>query len=163
MFKLFNGVSYYFGTDDKVIHALQKAVDTGEIVRIWLGDPESGKAWTDTIGCVGTVLVSLPDRAGNRQPTLVAPGLEGGPTIMSQNVVRISTKGGDLYRHESFDTGHVSYQYEKDSNLPHVVTIDGVFQDRFKTIVAAMRLIVFLEGKVFYPDEFSEWPLSGYS
>lgn len=96
-----NATHYAAGTPLAVRHALENARKSGDRVRIWLGDPETGRAWEDRPES-GTIGRSM---GPHRVPLLIKTRRStGGGAILTSCVVAMACAhtGRWLYRHPSF-------------------------------------------------------------
>lgn len=102
-----NGTHYHEKTPVEVRRALEKARTHGLLVRLMLGDPETGKVWleeNDVVGFIGrstgTQKVPLMVEALLRSPTEVVND-HGGPQLLDHCILRVINclTGHDLYRH----------------------------------------------------------------
>lgn len=102
-----NGTCYHEKTPVEVRRALEKARTHGLMVRLMLGDPETGEVWleeNDVVGFIGrstgTQKVPLMVEALLRGPTEIV-STHGGPQLLDHCILRIinCSTGHDLYRH----------------------------------------------------------------
>lgn len=133
-------------TPQAVRHALEHARRTGQRVRLFYGDTETGKAWEDEWNVVGTIGRSM---GPCKIPLLIANARShGGAAVLDSSVVAIASGPNQwLYRHENFDVG----QWEiRPSDMPEyaaAVWHDGKLQSRHKTEAAAVRYVAFMRGE----------------
>jgi len=86
-----------------VKRVLERARNDETKVRIFLGDPDTGRSWleeNDTIGRIGRSTGIF------KVPLLIEEGECGGDAILTANVIRIMDvdTGKDLYRHKKWHT-----------------------------------------------------------
>lgn len=105
-----NGTHYDERTPTAVRRALEKARTHGLMVRLMLGDPDTGKVWLEEHDVVGFIGRST---GSQKVPLMVealmsAPGqvvsADGGPQLWDYKVLRVidCATGHDLYRHPKF-------------------------------------------------------------
>lgn len=136
---------YHGGTSPAVIEELEKARIFHKRVRLWLGDPETGKNWheeNDVIGSIGRSMGPI------RIPLLIATSRSmGGGGISTDCIMRLMVNGREVYRHPKYV--EAVYTME-DSDLPEYATnvkIDGELHARFKTREKAERWVAFMKGE----------------
>jgi len=171
-----NDTCYHEKTPPAVRKALEKARTHGLMVRLMLGDPETGKVWleeNDVVGFIGrstgTQKVPLMVEALLRSPTEVVND-HGGPQLLDHCILRIinCSTGHDLYRHPKLQLPdlRVSIFSEPDTETaPAYVQLWGegyrceVFQEvgtgaeyrcithaNFKAVEDAQAYIAFMQG-----------------
>lgn len=136
-------------TPQAVQHALAAVHNTGQRVRIWYGDTETGAAWPEEHDVTGTV--------GNSTGRLKVPLLVhnrrsmGGAPILDACIVRIDTTAGrTLYRHPKFDPGAWSYTYSAPGGTPGrpwVAFRNGSVHARFAEKKQAANYCAFMVGE----------------
>lgn len=89
------------GTATEVKRILELAIESGKKLRLFFGDAETGRDWMeeyDTVGKIGRSTGPM------RVPLLLDSKGEGGPAILTRNVIRIqnATNGQDLYVHPEY-------------------------------------------------------------
>jgi hypothetical protein len=156
---------YRAGTPAKVrsiIEAARKSRqeegNSGQILRIFYGDPATGHDWIseyDTIGFIGRTSGS------RKEPLILEPlrseygGVEsarGGDIIMTDRILRIiDVRGGEeLYRAKNYQlpafmVGEASAEL-KAKGYVATVSRDAVVQANFKEHESAMEYVAFLQG-----------------
>lgn len=72
-----------------------------QILRLFYGDPETGRDWMEEADVIGEVGRST---GAHKIPLLIEPGEDGGPGILTKNVVRLmgAESGKELYRHPKY-------------------------------------------------------------
>lgn len=123
-------------------------------VRIWLGDPVTGVAWTDEHDVVGTIGRSTGQR---KVPLLInRTNSCGGGAVLDHCIVRIDRTdgGGTVYKHPKFTnpadtwrvTGTADWQHLE---LPAFSVVDqaGSAQARFDKETTALRWLAFMRGE----------------
>lgn len=89
-------------TPDKVRRILERYRKSGDALRVFYGDPVTGKDWLDENDVVGTVGRSC---GIFKVPLLVEEGESGGPALLDHCVVRMTDgkTGRELYRHPTYN------------------------------------------------------------
>lgn len=141
-----NETFYDSRTPAAVVEALEKARLNGWRVRLFYGDPETGRAWTEENDVIGTIGRSM---GPIKIPLLIANARSlGGPGILDSSIVAIITGPGCfIYRHPGFDVGQWA---AVSSDLPDyvaAVTHNGKIHARFKTELGARRYLGFMRGE----------------
>lgn len=135
-------------TPDEVRRVLTDAMRSGQRVRIFCGEPDTGEAWAEewgTVGYVGRTTGPL------RSPLLVANSRSvGGDLIMTSRVVGIMGQGGAwLYRHPKLNLGAWTVEPSDLAGYPFSVKRDGETHANMKTEAKAERLRAFMAGERF--------------
>lgn len=126
-------------TPEGVRFALEGARRSGDRIRIWYGDSETGKAWPDEFSIIGYVSRSVGPQ---KVPILLHDARSiGGMPILADRIVRIDTTSGvRLYTRTDFDPGEwIVEQCD--------VYRDGELFARCKNERQAQRLAEFMVGK----------------
>jgi hypothetical protein len=139
-------------TPQAVKAALLDAKDTGARVRIFYGDPVTGRDWGQEHDVTGTVSRST---GWFKCLILVANSRsDGGPAILTGNTVRLYVGGQEVYRHPqyhqptyTFGAVPASKWSAGQDGYTHGVYADGENVANFKTYAAAHRWIAFMTGK----------------
>jgi hypothetical protein len=139
------------GTPEAVIQTLELARANGKLVRIFLGDSDTGCSWLEEQDVVGVIARS---RGPIPLPLLVSAKGSGGPAILTKNVIKImdAVSGKVLYEHLKF---HLPELQLRDTETPELiaegllftVTANGGIHARFYTKRQAQDYIEFLQGK----------------
>lgn len=140
-----NGTIMHAETPAAVAEALERARATGERVRIWMGDPETGEDWgeeNDVTGKVGrsTGQVKIPLLLANKRST-------GGGPILTQYIIRLKVGNREVYRAANYREAVYTLRHEGPGDLRKRVYRDGANVANFKTERAALRWIDFMTGK----------------
>lgn len=148
--KIVDGVSYTKDTPDKVISALNRARNCDSRIRVFYGNPETGKDWCEEHDVIGYVGLSM----GPLKVPLLVPyrNSRGGPTILLSNVVRMTMDKVEIYRHPKYHIGILSAGPTASAKLldqgyTHQVLRDGVNIANFKSEKKANNYIRFLKGE----------------
>lgn len=144
--KLCSGTCYHQETPEQVIHILEKLQNSGDEVRIFYGDTQTGQSWHDEFDVVGRIGRST----GNiKIPLLVPKGDCGGPGLLDHCIIRIDSREETLYQHKKFRVGEMTLSQGNDQQLPWEVFIDSVLHARFALNAEATKLMSFLQGNLF--------------
>ena len=140
-----NGTTFNDGTPAAVAEALERARATGERVRFWLGDPETGEDWGDENDVTGKVGRST---GPVKVPLLLANSRSrGGSAILAQHIIRLQVAGREVYRAANYREAVYVLRHEGPGDLRERVYRDGVNVANFRTERAALRWIDFMAGK----------------
>lgn len=141
-----NGTSYHLGTSDAVIRALENARATGQRIRLFLGDAETGKAWPEENDVMGHIGRSMGPR---RVPLLIASSRSrGGGAILDHCIVAIQSSAGlFIYRHAGFDAGQWEVAPSDKPDYAAAVTHNGAIHARFKSQRRAANYAAFMAGQ----------------
>ena len=139
------------GTPEAVQRLLERLRKDGTLVRMFYGDPETGRdsleEW-DTVGVVG--------RTGGimRTPILVPEGEDGGFVISSRRLLKVVDvrTGKVLYQHKKYHLPALDICPTPDSephhkDYPFTGTVDGKSFARFKSKVKACNWVAFISGE----------------
>lgn len=139
-------------TDPKVYSILEHARITDKRVRVWYGDPETGKVWLEEYDVLGNV-----GRSTGEKPVfiLIANSRSwGGGAMLTDNILRITIDKKEVYKHpnmeqmnfiiEEIPHGSMSLQ-----NLGYTHSVK--YKDRgevanFKSLEKAERWVGFMMG-----------------
>jgi hypothetical protein len=138
-----------------VKRALESARHSGDRVRIWLGNAETGEAWVEEWDVLGRVGQST---GPTRVPLLIHSARSCGGGAISTDCVVAVRRTIDrvwLYRHPTFNPGAFTL---RDATGAAIVaqgytheTLDatGAVHARFKSETAARRWLAFMAGERF--------------
>lgn len=143
-----NGTTYHAQTPAAVVDALERARLSGERVRLFYGDTETGRAWAEEHDVSGTVSRSM---GPVKIPLLIAnKRAHGGAGILDHCIVAIQLGAGRFaYRHPTFNPGAWCVRASDLPDYAAAVTHDGEIHARFKTDDAAARYAGFMRGERF--------------
>jgi len=150
------------GTNYDVQREVERARKDGLLRRIWLGDPETGRALPEENDVLGVIGRSCGPQM--RVPILVARGEIGGPQISTDRIVAIQDAEGDwCYRHPRLDLGEWSsarLRKPEEPGLPYEVSCSGTTQAFFAQEWQAAGYMAFMQGESwsqrYLADERSE-------
>jgi len=135
-----NGTFYKKGTPQGVINALENARNNRTRVKIFYGDPETGRDWHeehDTTGTIGRSTGSI------KIPLLIPTSRSsGGGSILTKNIVKIrDTKSGRvLYQNENYKQPNIEIVESTIDGYTHELIIDGELYSRHKSKRSAEML-----------------------
>jgi hypothetical protein len=147
-YKEFNGMSFGENTPNDVCRILADACENKYRIRVFYGDPETGKSWNDEFDTIGTV--------GRSTGTIKIPLLiktkrsNGGGGILDDKILKIvdlSTKS-ILYQHQNYKRDTFICLYKSVSSDEAIVCINeesNVYAN-CKTMKQALRLCDFMNG-----------------
>lgn len=128
---------------EEVSEVLQQYLHRDVRLRVWYGNPDTGKAWPEEFDVVGYVGRSTAFREENKIYLLVHSRRSmGGPAMLVDHIVRIdrTDTGRTLYEHAHFDPG----TYTIDGTE---VERDGDLVARFGSRREAEKYVQFMRGE----------------
>lgn len=149
------------GTTPKVKKTLEDARkdyfenrSSADVLRIFLGDPTTGRDWCeeyDVVGYIGRSTGSI------KVPLLIEPlrneygeltGADGGGAVSSGSIIRIInvSKNTELYRHKNYQLPVFELVNGDLTDFPFEIWRDGSVQARFKTNEDALEYVAFMQG-----------------
>lgn len=159
-YKEYHGLFFHPETLPAVRSVLAQAFLNKKTVRIWYGDPSTGKAYPEEFEVLGTVGRSTGQV---KVPLLVLPGESGGGAILSHVIVRIDfvetsrTDGPypkvsqslrNAFKHPNFSAG--SWKTIASDNSGVVVLHEGAVHGNFPSPLLAQLYISFMKGETAY-------------
>lgn len=138
------------GTDPKVMKLLEQFRGDGQLIRIFLGDPKTGRDWCEENDVVGRVGRST---GSQKVPLLLCDGESWGGAILTECVLRImDAQDRELYRHPLYQEPKLGMELETDPTMmakgyTWSVNRDGQIQARFKSSHDAAEYVCFMTGK----------------
>lgn len=155
---------FSLNTPTKVRRVLEAARESGDILRIFLGDPETGRDWceeNDVVGFVGRtggikkclILLEPLKEYGDVCPA------GSGSMISTDHVLRIAnvTTNEELYRHEKYELPQIVITEAaagvRKQGCRYAANRDGKNIANFKTYEEALRYQAFMLGASYiqYP------------
>ena len=99
-FKVVDGVSFFEGTNERVINILLDAMKHKDRIRIFFGDAESGADWCETYDTMGTIGLSY----GPTKVPLLIHSIRsmGGDAILTDSIVKITRNKKVIYKHPNY-------------------------------------------------------------
>jgi hypothetical protein len=138
------------GTDPKVMKLLEQFRDDNRLIRIFLGDPKTGRDWCEENDVVGRIGRST---GSQKVPLLLAEEENWGGAILTDCVLRImDANDRELYRHPLYQEPKLGMELETDPQMlaqgyTWSVHRDGQIQARFKSSFEASEYVCFMTGK----------------
>lgn len=119
---------------------------TGAKVRLFLGNPETGKDWLSEWDAVGRVSRSMGPL---KVPLLVTPGEDGGGAILTACVLRIIDVASkrEVYRHANYKEPIFEVTPSKEPGFTVDVSVYGSVHARFKSDAKAKDWVDFMTGR----------------
>lgn len=146
-----NGTYYKKETPEPVIRCLENARITKKRLRLFFGNPETGKDWYEEFDVKGTIGRS---RGSIKVPLIINNVRSmGGPAISDNCVVKIIdlTTRQTVYSHPTYTLGEVTIGEPPREiavqGYKAAVYIDGKNQANFRTYKQAERYVDFLKGE----------------
>lgn len=140
------GTWYRKGTPDKVQRVLDRLIASEQVVRIFYGDPATGRSSMDEFDMIGTV-----ERSAGvlKVPLLVPKGEHFGEQLSDERIVRISriSDGKDLYRHAGFHVPAISLLKSEHGQYQWEAVVDGTVHARFRSFTKACAWVAFMAGE----------------
>jgi hypothetical protein len=147
-------------TPAEVQQILEDARNSGDIMRVFVGDVQTGRDWLDEYDTIGRI-----GRSSDwmKLPQVVPNGQSEGPALLSECIVRIFnvTKGTEVYRHPTYHTPKMELaeaaSYDQADGYTHCVKMqckDGNMESscNFKSHAAASDWLAFMDGQTHdYP------------
>lgn len=122
--QIVNGTSYHPETPQGVIDMLERARQYNLRVRLFYGDPQTGRDWLeehDTQGTIGRSMgpVKIPILIHNARSL-------GGGAILDHCIVRITIDKLNVYRHPDYHLPDFKLKYNSDPGNEYTVSVmDG--------------------------------------
>lgn len=142
-----HATAFHPETSVEVRMILERYRKTGRRLRIWYGDPETGRDWLEETDVVGYVSRSS---GPVRVPILLTEGLIGGPAILDRNIVKLADAQSRcvLWQHPLYRTPSMRICIERqDDRFGCVVLIDGQEWARFSSYAKAAQWVAFMCGE----------------
>lgn len=137
------------GTDPKVSDILERYRKSDSLLRLFLGDPSTGRDWTEENDVVGRV-----GRSGGfmKVPLLVTPGDDGGGAILTDSIVRLMdvSTNKELYRCANYQSPDLKLAPCDDPALPQYKWAgyrENELIARFESLYDASEWLEFLTGR----------------
>ena len=118
-YKVVDGVSFYEGTNEKVINILLDAMKHKDRIRVFFGDAESGADWCEAYDTIGTIGLSM---GPNKVPLLIhSIRSMGGDAIATDSIVKITRNKKVIYQHPKYNCNiKIDGDYIVDNNGKNV-------------------------------------------
>lgn len=142
-YKIINGTSYNKRTPDEVISILEDAMNTRKRIRLFYGDPDTGRDWMesyDTFGYIGR-------SCGNvKIPLLLSKSnSHGGSAILDNHIIRITIEKKNCYINKNYYLPELYFKAEI-GKYPFMVFADWKRIAAFSTQKEAENFINFIKG-----------------
>lgn len=146
---------FHANTPPALRKLLERLSKSGQPVRIYCGDTDTGRAWLeeyDIIGHIGRSTGTQPI------PLLVPDGDSGGPGLLDHCVVKVAALGGKtLWKNPKFHVPELFIEHSPGTNprFPYEVRLrqEDAVQARFKTYPEACAYIAFMNGVEHNPGK----------
>lgn len=144
-YKVIDGTSFSVDTPDRVCHLLNYYMNTRQRIRVFYGDPKTGRPWYDewdTMGYVGR------STGQNKIPLLVNNKRSwGGGGILDDRILCITVDRQVVYKNPKYKLGKFTVKPSGVSQYPWGVFIDGKNYANFKTKEKAEKWVRFIKGE----------------
>lgn len=126
-------------TPSKVCTILNDCYNSGSLIKVYLGDTVTGKAWNEENDIIGTVGRTT---GIYKVPLLVAPGECGAPSLLDHCIVAIKDvmTGEYLYTHATFHTSVITIGPSKEPGYKYSTFTDGEIYGNHKTLADALKV-----------------------
>lgn len=137
-------IAYHEETPGKLIEELETARKTRSRIKIYLGDPKTGKSWNEEHDTTGTIGLSRGHAA--RYPLMIATRRStGGITLMDDRILKLKVNGRTVYTHPNFKQSNFQIKeagpLTKVGGYTHSLFIDGELYSNHKTERSAKLLL----------------------
>jgi hypothetical protein len=134
-------------TSEKVREVLEGYRKSGKKIRVFLGDPETGRAWLGDADVFGTVSRST---GPIKIPLLVSPGDSGGSALLTANILRIidAQTRQEVYRHPLYKEPDLRIQPSTTPGYAAEVIYESEVYERFTSRQQAQRWVDFMQGRL---------------
>ena len=151
-YRVINGTAYHLESPYELVVQLDWATARQTLVRVWQGDPQTGRPWAEEHHVLGRI-----GRSTGRLkiPLLVPPGDCGGPGLLDHCLLRlVAVEGGRvLYQHPKFRLPVFQLVAPRPEDVPlgyvAAVAMDGKLHAQFKAETTARAWIRFMRGECF--------------
>lgn len=136
---------FHAETPQAVRSILERYRKSGERLRIFLGDPETGRDWleeNDVVGRIGRSMGTM------KIPLMLADGEYGGPGILDHCIVKMQDveTGRVLWKHPTYRLPELRIVDGAKRGRVNVL-VDGQLHATFKTAGKAAAFVAFLAGE----------------
>lgn len=146
-----DGTFFEKGTDPKVAELLSKYMNTNTRIRIFLGDPETGRDWMEVYDTIGTIGRST---GPYKIPLLLRKNnSSGGTAILTKNILKITVDKKVVYQNKNYKLPNFSIkdvvdeEIKKEGYCFNVVNVeDGKTYQNTRTREEAKNAIAFYQG-----------------
>lgn len=144
-----NGTTYSNGTPLVVANILEAARQSGERLRLFLGDQTTGKGWLEEWDVIGRIGRSMGPK---RVPLLIhSSRSHGGGAVLTACIVRIVSVASrrEIYRHPLYRIPDFTIMPAISEGYSTAVWHEGQCHAQFRTMKQAERWIAFMRGERF--------------
>jgi hypothetical protein len=148
-FKALDGTYYDPDTPDQVVKILEAARRSALRLRLFYGDPATGKAEPQKLDVLGTISrTNAPYRRAKLVANATAAGGGDGGVIPTASIVAIKGVQGHtwIYRHPGFSVGEITVGKSDFATTEAAVYVDGRVHTRGAR-ASMERLAAFLKGE----------------
>ena len=139
-----SGTYYRAETPKQVVSILEGALRDQKKLRVFYGDPATGRDWLEENDVEGRIGRSCGEL---KVPLMIASGEIGGPALLDHCIVRIQQRGKDVWMHPSYHQGGEIVARESGmKSHPFGIYRDGENVANFKTERAKDKWVRFITG-----------------
>lgn len=140
-----DGTCYKVGTPIEVIRIIEGARFTGQIIRVFYGDVETGSDWMEEHDTIGRVSRSM---GPVKVPLLLAnTRSSGGGAILTDSIVRITIDKHDVYRHPSYHQPELTTGPAGFEGYAEGAYQNGENVANFRKVGQAAKYVAFMKGE----------------
>lgn len=137
-------IAYHEETPAQLIEELERARTARRRIKIYLGDPKTGKSWNEEHDITGTIGLSRGHQA--RYPLLIATSRStGGGTLMDDRILKLKVEGRTVYTHPNFKQSNFEIKPAREQEnilgYTHSLFIDGSLHSNHKSERSAKLLL----------------------
>jgi len=145
-YQIVNGTYYSKGTPDSVIAILESARCSYQRLRLFYGDPTTGRDWMDEHDTTGQIGRSMGPR---KIPLLLRNNRStGGGALLDDRVIKITSAGRTCYQHPQYQVPVLVVVCRKDYGVgPADVYRDRELVATFPSFTIADKWAQYMEGK----------------
>jgi len=139
-------------TRDAVKKVIDRLIHTGETVRVFYGDSETGKSSMNEFDMIGTV-----GRSSGvlKVPLLLSQSDGFGDPMQDDRIIRIIRVGDhkNLYKHPGFHVPEMKIVEGEHPKFKVSVVVEGQVAARFKSLGKACKWVAFMTGETLEQPE----------
>lgn len=146
------GTWFKKGTPDAVKKVIDRLIHTGEKVRVFYGDPKTGKSTLDEFDMIG----SLARSTGVLKTPLLLSESDGfGAPLLDDKVIRIIRVSDhkNLYKHPGFHVPEMKIVEGEHHQFKASVVVEGTVAARFRSYAKACKWVAFMAGETVEQPE----------
>ena len=136
-YKVMNGTAFHTETPDEVCAILNSLLHTGHRVKIYLGDPETGRDWHEEYDTIGTIGRST----GTYKVPLLIHSIRsmGGGAILDHCIVKIKSMATKrvLYQNPKYQAPNVEITPSDLDGYQYYTLINGELHGRHRSLKCA--------------------------